>query len=52
MDFFSTVGGQRFCDSVMCSLREIVEELKRANNLKEKELELNAQKQEIRIEEE
>lgn len=46
MDFFDTVGGQHFCDSVARNLNRIAEELKRANDLKEKELELNTKKQE------
>ena len=46
MNFFDTVGGREFCDSIIHNLNKIAKELKRANDLKEKELGLDAQKQE------
>lgn len=45
MNFFDTVGGREFCDSIIHNLNKIAKELARANDLKEKELELNTQKQ-------
>lgn len=40
MDFFQTVRGSHLADMVIRELPQLVKELKRMNDLKEKELEL------------
>lgn len=40
MNLFETIAGRNFLESVEKSLRKIASELARANNLKEKEVEL------------
>ena len=41
-DFYSTVGGRRLCDSTLPELvrqlKRVADEMKRANNIKEREL--------------
>ena len=44
-DFYSTIGGRRLCDGTLPEiarqLKRVADEMKRANNLKERELRLS-----------